>query len=131
MCVTPFHNCICVASFTLPPLYFCNLLHRYAQRQSVNVQRIQHLRTAVAAEEIPDFTGKFIRGLRFCFRRIHVIDGVSPLQACCFAMLKAWGSKSPAFRSPKLSSRSACWKARPNFTTEFLFVNSFDLPCCR
>jgi hypothetical protein len=43
----------------------------YAQRQSINVQRIQTLRGAVAAEEIPDFSGTFHAGLGFCFSGLH------------------------------------------------------------
>ncbi len=43
----------CVFPANLSPL-----ASLYAQRQNINMQRIQTLRGAVAAEEVPDFTGK-------------------------------------------------------------------------
>jgi hypothetical protein len=58
---------ICVAYFiTASAANLRPLASLYAQRQSINVQRIQTLRGAVAAEEIPDFTGKFDTGLVLC-----------------------------------------------------------------
>ena len=43
----------CLSSANLRPL-----ASLYAQRQNISMQRIQTLRGAVAAEEVPDFTGK-------------------------------------------------------------------------
>jgi hypothetical protein len=55
-------------SHCLPSANLRPLASLYAQRQNISMQRIQTLRGAVAAEEVPDFTGKC---LGVCF--VHVL----------------------------------------------------------
>jgi hypothetical protein len=49
------------------------------------VQRIQTLRGAVAAEEIPDFSGTFHAGSGFCFSGLYDVfvgDCLNPMRNC-------------------------------------------------